>query len=241
MKYLVHTPFRCGSSYLTRFLEKNNNDIEAKFAYNYTNYIDDENLVIKSHNDDILYDIRFDYIFTCIRKPTQIFLSAFIKDLKTVFEIGETRDERTTYPYYYDKDVTLENIDDIVDMFMSLDWDSYGWVDYDTNFRYIRKLTGINIWNEPFDKEQGYGIYTGCNNTKVIPVTHDILFNPYRFHNFQELCKNELKFNNLEKGIFSYRNSDTYGELYDKFLESVPSEFYQKYKYLDDRIIDKFL
>ena len=91
MKYLVYTPFRCGSSYLTRFLEKNT-DTVAAFSDNYQDKLNDKNLVLKAHDNPLDFCISFDYVFTCIRKPTEIFASAFIKDFKTV---------ENKYPYFF--------------------------------------------------------------------------------------------------------------------------------------------
>jgi hypothetical protein len=227
MKYLVYTPFRCGSSYLTRFIEKNTNTT-AKFFDNYKDFKDGKNLILKCHSEIIDDDVEFDYIFTCIRKPTDIFASSFIKDINT---------DKDRYPYHYTKEVIFENMNDIINHFQKFDWDAYEWLSYDYNFIQLRKFTGINIWNEGFDKNKGYAIFD--TNPKLIIITHDIMFN--RFDLFQELCRDELKFSNLNKGVFSFRNSDNYGDFYKTFLDNIPENFYKKYKYLDDRIVDKFL
>lgn len=228
MKYLIYTPFRCGSSYLTRFVEKNI-DQRASFFHNYKNH-DSDNQVIKGHNEPIESDLKeiIDCAFTCIRKPTEIFLSAYIKDFKT---------EEQEYSYYYKNPLYIDNLNDIIDHFMSFEWDEFEWLSYDYNFIQLRKMTGINVWNDAFDKDKGYIVFN--SKPKLIVLTHDILFN--RFSNFQELCRDELKFSNLNKGVFSFRNSDTYGDFYKTFLDNIPEDFYKKYKYLDDRIVEKFL
>lgn len=234
MKYLVYTPFRCGSSYLTRFLEKNTNST-AVFYDNYKNKLNDQNLVLKAHECPLDFCTSFDYLFTCIRKPTEIFTSAFIKDFKTII-LKDNSEEK--YPYFYEGDVSIDKVDSIIDFFMSFNWESFEWLSYDFNFSQIEKLTNINLWNENFDKIKGYNIFQ--SNPKLIVVRNDIMFNTDKFINFQELCREELKFKNLDKGIFSYRNKDQYGDFYYEFLNKIPEDFYKKYKNLDDQIINKF-
>lgn len=234
MKYLIYTPFRCGSSYLTRFLEKNTFS-DAVFYDNYKNKLNDENLVVKAHECPLDFCVSFDYIFTCIRKPTEIFSSAFIKDFKTV---NKKEDIEEKYLYFYEGEISIDNMDSIVEHFMSFDWESFEWLSYDFNFSQIQKLTGINIWEENFNIEKGYTIFK--SNPKLIVVRNDIMFNNDKFINFQDLCHNELKFTNLYKGIFSYRNQDKYGDFYKEFLKRIPASFYEKYKHLDEAIIKKF-
>ena len=233
MKCLVYTPFRCGSSYLCRFIEKNIN-APIVFYNNYKEYQSSDNIIIKSHISPIDFDINFDYVFTCIRKPTDIFPSAFIKDFKTNVIINNTENK---YPYFYEKEVSENNIKEIINFFLSFSWENFNWMSYDFNFSMIEKLTGINVWNESFDKQKGYTVFN--TNPKLVVITHDILFN--KTNNFQELCKRELNFIKIGKDNYSYRNSDTYGDFYKNFLENIPEDFYKKYKYLDDRIVEKFL
>lgn len=234
MKYLVYTPFRCGSSYLTRFLEKNTDTIAA-FSDNYQDKLNDKNLVLKAHNNPLDFCISFDYVFTCIRKPTEIFASAFIKDFKTVEKNGDVEHK---YPYFFEGEISVDNLDSIIYYFTSFDWESFEWLSYDFNFSQIQKLTEINIWEQEFNIEKGYSVFT--SNPKLIVVRNDIMFENEKFINFQTLCDEELKFINLDKGIFSYRNQDTYGHFYKEFLKKIPESFYKKYKHLDDAIIEKF-
>lgn len=229
MKYLVYTPFRCGSSFVTRFIEKNHCDIQATFL----DKIPFDNLpidmVIKSHNDDIdiLKQISFDHVFTCIRKPTDIFASAYIKDFKT-----------PDYPYTCELDPVVDNVDEMVEHFISFDWDSFDWCSYDFNFKQIQILTGLDIWQLPFNTKTGVSYYSGSPNLTV--VTHRTLFDNSYFHHFQSLCENQFKFKNTLRGVFRYCNVDTYGKLYQLFKDKIPQSFYDKYKDLDNRIISKF-
>lgn len=227
MRYLVYTPFRCGSSFITRFIEKNHN-IQAVTGNKPINS-DDEHTICKYHNHNIntLKDIRVDHVITCIRKPTDIFMSAYIKDFKS-----------PNYPYTYEKEPCVENIDDMVDHFLSFDWASFNWCSYDFNFKQIHQLTNLNIWDLPVNTKTGVSYYPGEPNLTV--VTHQTLFNDTYFQHFQRFCFTELKFKNITRGHFSYRNTDKYGELYSLFKNKVPQSFFDKYKDLDDKIMSKF-
>jgi hypothetical protein len=227
MKYLVYTPFRCGSSFVTRFIEKNY-DIQATFPYNTP--IDNlpTNIVVKGHN----YDTNslppiFDHIITCIRKPTDVFVSAYIKDFKT-----------PDYPYTCEIDPVVDNVDEMVEHFMSFDWDSFDWCSYDFNFKQIQILTGFDIWQLPFDTKTGVSYYPGAPSLTV--VTHRTLFDDNYFHHFQHICKDQFKFKDIQRDDFRYCNVDTYGKLYQLFKDKIPQSFYDKYKDLDNRIISKF-
>lgn len=229
MKYLVYTPFRCGSSFVIRFIEKNHGDIQAAFL----DKIPFDNLpidmVVKSHNDDIdiLKQVSFDHVITCIRKPTDIFISAYIKDFKT-----------PDYPYTYKNEPGVDNVDDMVEHFLSFDWSSFNWCSYDFNFKQIQQLTDLDIWNLPVNVKTGVSYYPGKPALTI--VNHQTLFSDDYFQHFQRFCFTQFKFKNLTQGKFSYRNTDIYGNLYHLFKSKIPQSFYDKYKDIDNRIISKF-
>lgn len=228
MKYLVYTPFRCGSSFVTWFIEKNHS-IQAFFPDKPP--IDNlpTDIVVKAHNHDInfLKTLLFDHIITCIRKPTDIFISAYIKDFKT-----------PDYPYTYENEPCVKNVDDMVDHFLSFDWSSFDWCSYDYNFKQIQQLTDLDIWKLPVNVETGVSYYPGKPALTI--VTHRTLFNDNYFQHFQQFCSTQFKFKNLTRGTFSYRNADTYGDLYSLFKSKIPQSFFEKYKDLDNQIISKF-
>lgn len=227
MKYLIYTPFRCGSSYLARFIERNS-DAPIQFRSTYIPNTEFPDTIVKGHTGSISFAKDFDYLFTCIRKPTEIFMSAFIKDMKT-----------EGYPYYYDKEVSEENLPDMIDYFLSFSWENFEWLSYDYNFLQLYSITDMNIWNEPFNKNFGYTVYD--STPKIVAITHNTLFNDERLPQLQLLFSSELKFKRIRRDQFSYRNSDTYPDLYQKFINGIPEKFFKKYRYLDDRIKDKFL
>jgi hypothetical protein len=229
MKYLVYTPFRCGSSFVTHFIEKNH-DIQAFFPDNIPANNLPTNMVVKTHNDDISAlkpRLIFDHVITCIRKPTDIFMSAYIKDFKT-----------PDYPYTYEKEPCVENVDDMVDHFLSFDWSSFNWCSYDFNFKQIQQLTDLDIWNLPVNVKTGVSYYPGKPALTI--VTHQTLFNDDYFQHFQQFCFAQFKFKNLTRGVFSYRNADIYDNLYHIFKSKIPQSFFEKYKDLDNQIISKF-
>jgi len=227
MKVLIYSPFRCGSSFVTRFFGRNLNT-KASFLYDE----DFESAVLcKMHDEPVeqISSLSFDYIVTCIRKPTEIFMSAYIKDLKT-----------KGYPYFYDKEFTMDNMDDVVNRFLQFNWENYNRCSYDFNFSQIKKLSKIDIWKEKFDVDSGVSCYDSLNYPSVIVVTHQTLFDEKLFHNFKNFAETRLFFKNTNFGNFSYRNQDVYGELYDVFKQRIPQYFFDKYKHLDNIIVDKF-
>lgn len=231
MKFIVCTPFRCGSSFVTHFIEKNYG-IRVTFPHNTP--VDNLpcSMVVKTHADSLedLKSIPFDHVITCIRKPTDVFISAYIKDFKT-----------TDYPYTYEKDPIVSNIPDMINHFLSFEWDSFNWCSYDFNFKQIEQLTNLNIWQLPVNTETGVSYFSNSSNSpNLTVVNHQTLFDDSYFHYFQQLCKTEFKFKNVDRGKFSYRNADTYRELYHLFKNNVPQSFYEKYRDLDLHICNKF-
>jgi hypothetical protein len=228
MNYLVYTPFRCGSSFLTRLIRQNLKSAPL-FIRDIKSEQSAESMIIKGHgeNIDLLKNIQINHIFTSIRKPTDIFISAFIKDCK---KIG--------YSYYFEKDVSEENLQEMIDHFLTFSWEDFNWLSYDFNFSQIERLTGIDLWNEDFNKNHGYSLYKHDNGFLLV-VTHKKLFTD--FDSIKPLLGSVFEFNNLNMSNFSFRNSDVYGDLYKKFIDKIPLSFYEKYKYLDDKIVNKFI
>lgn len=228
MKYLVYTPFRCGSSFVTRFIEKNYG-IQATFFDNTPVENLPISMVVKGHDQNIntLDYITFDHVITCIRKPTDVFVSAYIKDFKT-----------SDYPYTYKNEPIVDNITDMIDHFLSFEWDSFNWCSYDFNFKQIEQLTGLNIWQLPINVETGVSYFPNYPNLTI--VNHRSLFDNCYFCHFQRLCTTKFAFKNVERGTFSYCNADTYGELYQLFKNNVPQSFYKRYRDLDLQICKKF-
>mgnify|MGYP005996391087 CR=1 FL=1 len=112
MKILVYTPFRVGSSYICNSL-KDENLKKVTFFKDFKEKRHCENILLKDHTDqDKLESLKqesFDLIITSLRKPTDIFISAYIKDFQS-----------KGYPYYFDKqDFSVE---ELVEHFLSFKW-----------------------------------------------------------------------------------------------------------------------
>jgi hypothetical protein len=229
MNYLVYTPFRCGSSFITRLIQQNLDERSVTFLYELDFNTPSNNLLIKGHDDDIsiLGNIKIDYTFTSIRTPTEIFVSAFFKDIK-----------EEDYPYHYNKEINRENLSDMMDFFLSIPWHEYDWLCYDFNFNQIKKLTGINLWEENFPKDLGFNKIVKNNNTLII-TTHKTL--NYNYDQFKDFINTNLLFNNLDMSEFSYRNYDEFNNLYIEFIDKIPAGFYEKYQDIDNKIKEKFL
>ena len=227
--FLVYTPFRCGSSFLTRLVGKNLNK-KAIFVNQLPslNLSDDSSgLIFKGHNDNIAYlkNIKIDYIITSIRRPTEIFYSSFFKDINN-----------PNCPYYFRGYVHENNLEYMLEHFLQQPWESYEWLSYDFNFQKIKELTGINLWEYDTTDYRGYKIIE--NEPKIILINHSAIKNNYE--QIKNLFQTELHFQNLDMSRFSFRNSDVFGDLYYKFIKSIPSSFYEKYKHLDEKIMLKF-
>lgn len=229
MNYLVYTPFRCGSSFITRLIQKNLDEITVSFMDKFDSKMSSNDFLIKGHNTDIsiLDNIKIDYVFTSIRTPTEIFISAFFKDIKN-----------PDYPYYYNKEVCVDNLSDVMDFFLKQPWHEYNWLCYDFNFEQINKLTGIDLWKESFPKNLGYNKITN-NDTTLMVFTHKVI--NYNYDSFKNFIGTNLMFNNLDMSQFRFFNEDEFGDLYKKFINKIPFDFYQKYASLDNKINQKFL
>jgi hypothetical protein len=229
MNYLIYTPYRCGSSFVTRLIQKNLDERSVTFMDELDFNTPSNNLLIKGHDVDvsILDNIKIDYIFTSIRNPTEIFISAFFKNIKD-----------KDYPYYYNKKINRKNLPDMIDFFLSIPWHEYNWLCYDFNFNQIEKLTGINLWKEDFPKNLGFNKITKNDYTLII-VTHKTL--NYNYDQFKDFIKTDLLFNNLDMSRFSYRNRDEFKNLYTEFIDKIPASFYEKYQNIDNKIKEKFL
>jgi|688.fasta_scaffold350269_2 hypothetical protein len=229
MNYLVYTPYRCGSSFLTRLIQKNLNERSVIFLKDINKNTQQEDFLIKGHREDlsILGNRKIDYLFTSIRKPTDIFISAFFKDIK-----------EKDYPYYYPNDICKENTKDMMDFFLSIPWEDYEWLSYEFNFKQIENLTSINLWQEDFDKNRGFNKFVK-KDTTLIATTHETLNK--NFNEFKDFLSKNLLFKDLDMSKFRFHNYDEFKNLYTDFIKNVPQEFYEKYEELDFKIKQKFL
>jgi len=240
MKHLILTPFRCGSSYLTEFIKVNTN-YDFTFLKDINKNLNKNDLIIKGHQylvgeyeniDESIHNNfnNFDYTYTLIRKPTDIFMSAYIRDFQGRY---------SKYPYHFDGEISIKNIDNILEHFLSFDWNSFNWLSYEYNFEIIEKITGLDIWNLNFDKNLGIGHYSG--KTNLVILNQKSLFDKNFYKNFDFFFKKHFNFSKSIREYYFFSNQKDYPEIYDVFKKKIPKSFFEKYRKLDNKIIDKFL
>lgn len=225
MRFLVHTPYRCGSTFIAYFLKKNTG---YDISWNPDAVpVEQDDIIFKCHYYfNGLKNRKIDYIFTSIRRPTEIFISAYIKD----FRKGPDK-----FPYYYGREPSLGNLDDIVEHFLSFDWLRFGYLSYEAVFDQIKTISGMDIWNLDFDKHLGCRLHAG-DGTKLVVATKGALSKK-----FCGIVGKELGFHKMIRGDVFFSNYRAHGELYKQFQERIPKTFFERYKDADDKVIDKFL
>lgn len=223
MKILVYTPFRVGSSYICNSL-KDENLKKVTFFKDFKEKRHCENILLKDHTDqDKLESLKqesFDLIITSLRKPTDIFISAYIKDFQS-----------KGYPYYFDKqDFSVE---ELVEHFLSFKWEEFEWLSLEENLNQIKEISGVDFANEEFDKELGYKLVGNA-----LLLTHNFVFN--RKNEYDDLLNKLKPQKNESYKYFMFSNSRTTGDLYKQFKKEIPEEFYERYKNLDEAFDEKY-
>ena len=115
----------------------------------------------------------------------------------------------------------------------------YTQFNFDYNFSQIKKITSVDIWKAPFDKEQGYTIYKGnerCN--KVVVLTISVLNNREKMDRLFQKLGLDVQFKALEKnqGMMKW-----YAPKYTKVKKLLPRAYYKQYAKYDQQIRKKFL
>ena len=231
-KILLITPFKVGSSSLCSLLVKsyNYNMTWESHADRYTQYSHNK-FVLRGHtalDDNLINSKQFDIWFTIIRKPSDIYISGYFQDIIN-----------PVYPYYFgDKNKVLSaNPTDILTHFLTFDWTKYAQFSYNFNFSSILKYTGVNIWNESFNKEKGYTIYNSpIRKMKVVVLTLSVL------HNNINSVLRDLGINSPNSGIPADNISSKkwYGKQYSNVKAILPKSYYERYREVDRTICDKF-
>jgi hypothetical protein len=200
-------------------------------ADRYTQYLHNK-FILRGHtqlDDGLISSKQFDIWFTIIRKPSDIYISGYFQDINN-----------PAYPYCFgDKNKVLSaNPQDICNHFLKFDWATYNQFSYKFNFSSILKHTGVNIWNEPFNKEKGYTIYVSpIRKMKVVVLTLSAL------HDHISLILRDLGIHSQNIGIPANNISSKkwYGKQYSDVKRILPKTYYTKYSEVDKVICDKFL
>lgn len=224
MKILVYTPFRVGSSYICQSLKDQDlkkvtffRDLEEEKKK--TNHI-----LIKDHTQqertNVLKSEDLDLIITCIRKPTEVFISSFIKDFQD-----------KGYPYYFDKEVFT--IQELVDHFLSFEWHEFEWLSNEQNLKQIYEISGVDFNKENFDKNLGYNLIG-----KTLLLTHNFVFNEK--DKYHELLQKIKPRQDSEYQNFVFSNRVDKKDIYKDFKDAIPRSFFDKYDKLDKNFQQKF-
>lgn len=230
-KIIIITPYKTGSTTLSKSLQNDgfkvvaerNNDIE--YLYRKYNYF-----IVKGHTAiprRFLNQNDFDVWFTIIRKPTEIYPSAYFQEIINIGQIT----------HYGDKEKVLgANINDMIEHFMSYDWDKMSHTSYNFNFNEIHKYTKIDIMNLSFDKKRGFSIYKSpIRKTKVIVLTIESIFK------YKEILK--MLGLNIKDSINQNSNvgkNKWYSKKYEEFKSNLPNYYFEKFKMKDDEILNHF-
>ena len=230
-RIIIITPFKTGSTTLSKSLQKDgflavaerNKNIESLYKrYNY--------FIVKGHTAiprKFLNENKFDVWFTIIRKPTEIYPSAYFQEITN---IGHST-------YYGDKDkVNGANVNDMIEHFMKYDWDKMSHTSYDFNFDEIYKYTNVDIMKLTFDKKKGFSIYKSpIRTTKVVVLTIESIS---KYKKMLQMLGLYIQDNTIQNSNIS--KNKWYSEKYDEFKTNLPSSYYEKFKKKNDEIINHF-
>ena len=234
-KLVIITPFKVGSTTLTDILQKYygytyrwENSLSKKSQGIYDKY---SKFILRGHtaiDHHMLVGKKFDIWFTLVRKPTDIFISSYFQDINN-----------STYPYFFGtKDTVLNTpVLKLLLHFLSFNWCNFNQCSQTFNFNEIKKYTGIDIWEQPFDVDKGYSIYSSpTRDIKVVVLTMEQL------SNIQSIL--------TEVGITSTNTIPTtkknvgsekwYSAKYKQVKRILPPGYYKRYAQCDARVIDKF-
>jgi hypothetical protein len=230
-RIILITPFKTGSTTLSKSLQNDgfmvvaerNKNIE--YLYKRYNYF-----IVKGHTAiprTFLNQNKFDVWFTIIRKPTEIYPSAYFQEI--------TNSGHSTY--YGDKDKVLgANVNHMIEHFMKYDWDKMSHTSYDFNFDEIYKYTNIDITKLTFDKKRGFSIYKSpIRTTKVVVLTIESIS---KYKKMLQMLGLDIKNNTIQNSNIS--KNKWYSNKYEEFKTNLPSSYYEKFKKKNDEIINHF-
>ena len=230
-KIIIITPFKTGSTTLSKSLQhdgfivvaERNKNIE--YLYRKYNYF-----IVKGHTAVprmFLNENKFDVWFTIIRKPTEIYPSAYFQEITN----------RGHSTYFGDKDAVLgANVNDMVAHFMKYDWDKLSHTSYDFNFDEIYKYTNIDIMKLTFDKKRGFSIYKSpIRTTKVVVLTIESIS---KYKKMLQMLGLDIKDNRIQNSNIS--KNKWYSKKYEEFKRKLPLSYFEKFKTKDAEIKSHF-
>lgn len=230
-KIIVITPFKTGSTTLSKSLKQDGFMIVAErnqyIHYLYKKY---KYFVVKGHTAIprlFFNENKFDVWFTIIRKPTDIYPSAYFQEITNSGHIT----------HYGDKDKVLKaDISDMIEHFMKYDWDKMSHTSYSFNFDEIYKYTNVNIMKLSFDKKKGFSIYKSpIRTTKVVVLTIE---NINKYKKVLQMLGLNIKETTIQNRNVS--SDKWYSDKYKEFKSKLPLSYFEKFKNVDKEIINHF-
>ena len=173
MGIIINTPFKVGSSSLSGILCDNFNFTQIwqeryqSFCKGGRDRLRNKNIILRGHKKlNINLKHKFKVWFTLIRKPTDIYVSGYFQDIDT-----------KKYPYFLGRTKVEEiSSEKLLEHFLSYKWNNFEQFSFDFNFKQILQYTGIDIYKEEFNKENGYSIYQSpIKDIKVCVITLETL------------------------------------------------------------------
>ena len=233
-KIIVFTPFKVASCTIVHTLRRLGYIVRQQDQGQLDKYYKNKYFVVKGHVIDtestiFASDKKYDLWITIVRPPSHMYLSGYFQDI-----------ENPKYPYYFGDQQKIQNSNSQVLMkhFLSFPWNKFRQYSFDFNFEEIKKNTGVDIWNEPFNIDQGYQIYNSKTDLckKVCVIRFD------QINNISIIAKmfNELRipFTGLKNDNLSIKK--WYCKIYAVMKRLLPREYYERYKEDDQKILDKF-
>ena len=240
MKILVYTPYKVGSTKLSEAFRRSDFIIKGCYRENHflehdENFWQYDNYLLKAHACDLkrlLTDNKkFDYLFTIVRKPADLFLSAFFQDITN-----------EAYPYFYGtkQEVLSGEKSHILQHFLKFDYSKLKNLSINWNFNEIEKASKVNLWEEPFDKNLGYSVIKSKTDSfrKVILLTMETLRDLDKCKHLFLSLGLKVYFDALE---VNSAQDKWYSSLYKEIKADLPSIYQDQYDHINKKVQEKFL
>ena len=238
-KVIIYTPFKVGSTHLQGLFKNCGYTSGIHGSINVDTYYKQcPKFAIKGHTlsmDDIFLNKRYDIWFTLVRKPTDVYMSAFFQDIV-----------RENVPVSYpDKETVLRtSTKDLIEKFLSHDWENYEPTSFEFNFNKIKRYTGVDILSTEFNKEQGYAIYDvkpgfRHNCKKVVIMNYEIMNDDRIKDLFYALGIPYVP----NKKICNAGKNKWYGKIYEALKQELKvnyPEYFTRYQNIDNLMDRKF-
>lgn len=244
-KLLVYTPFKVGSSSLSGTMEKTfgikqiwqNEPGRLRNAI-----IRAKPFILRGHTLDLkdvlsLPDTHFSAWITIIRKPLEMIPSCYFQDI-----------DNPEYPYFFGtrRQVKKTKIQALREAFRGFEWERWPAVSYDFNFARIKAHTGLDLWQEPFDRQKGFMVHKSrwgrFERVGVIRIDkigdRSALFEFFSRLGLMDKTKSDRSDICVKKNNQS--RTKWYGRVYERFTSELGPDYHARFAGLNCRIEDHF-